>query len=135
MFFTSTNLGKKVRLHVAHRQANHFFNSLDVNQMQLHQHQSKQQNVLICIPTSCIPTSLTAACELVAVHSARVDLEEYLWSWYPQASNILYLPRTFSAIIKSVIQNSSSGHLSYDRIFKQVAHDFVNFDKAQCLLL
>ena len=67
----------------------------------------------------------------MAVQLTRLDLEEYLWSWYPQASNILYLPRTFSAIIKSVIQNSSSGHLYYDLIFKQVAHDFVNFDKAQ----
>jgi hypothetical protein len=98
-------------LHFALRQAIGFF-TLDVIQMQLHQRQSDQQNVLICIPTS-----LTAACKLAAVHSARFDLEEY---HSLSASNIF-------ATKKSVIQNSSSGHLCYDLIFEQVAHDFVNF--------
>jgi hypothetical protein len=41
--------------------------------------------------------------------------------------NIIFLPQTFSAII----QNSSSGHLYYELIFEQVAHNLVNFDKVQ----
>jgi hypothetical protein len=87
------------------------FLTLDGNEMPPRQCQIDQQNVLIFIPTSS-----TTARKLVAVHSIRADLKEYLWTRYPQASNILYLPQTFSAIIKSVIQNSSSGHIYYEII-------------------
>ena len=57
--------------------------------MQLRKRQSKQQNVLIYIPVS-----MTSYRIELMVYKEMLDLEEHVWSQFPQASSILYLPQT-----------------------------------------
>lgn len=65
--------------------------------MQLRRRHGELQNVLICFPESS-----TTSCKVLALQIARLDVEGYLRAQYPQATKIIYLPQTFSTIVKVI---------------------------------
>lgn len=65
--------------------------------MQLRRRHGELQNVLICFPESS-----TTSCKVLALQIARLDVEGYLRAQYPPATKIIYLPQTFSTIIKAI---------------------------------
>ncbi len=96
----------------------------ELKTMHLRQNSScQQQNVIVFFPAS----SSMHSCTTLVMQVNRTDTEAYLWQKYPQALSLIYLPKSFSTVIKSMIKRSLGCSHYHDIILDHVSRYCSNY--------